>query len=107
MRIPALLIPLVLAACAQDPFERPHTWSVPQNQLGSNDANLRTMIADPRDLAAGTGEPDSRSNAATPPVRRLLTGRRAPLPQSSTVTLQTGGTGAAPAPAPPAPTAPQ
>lgn len=81
----------LLGGCQQDPFDRPGTWSVPRNQLGSNDQNLRTMIADPRDLAAGTGEANSESTAAAPAVRRLQTGKRLPLPQSGVANLRVGG----------------
>lgn len=95
MRYAALPVLLVLAGCAQDPFDRPGTWSVPIGTTGANDANLRTMIADPRDLTAGTGEENSTGTAAAGPVRKLLSGRRAQLPQSdvSTIKVGTGGGG--------------
>ena len=59
-----------------DPFQRPGTW-VPE---GSNDANLRAMIVNPHDLVEGTGERVSYGAEAAPPVTRLLTGKRYPLP---------------------------
>jgi hypothetical protein len=91
MRHAARLIPLLLlAACARDPYDRRGTWSIPDNALSNNDANLRTMVADPRDLVAGTGEANSTGSEAGAPVRRLLTGRRAPLQDVETSTLQTG-----------------
>lgn len=99
MRYVALTVLLALAACNQDPFERPGTWSVPQSVGGANDANLRAMVTDPRDLVAGTGEENSVGSAAVAPVRRLLTGRRPPLPQSNVSTLRLGG-GSAAAPLP-------
>ena len=91
MRFAALPILFALAACAQDPFDRPGTWSVPLGTPGANDANLRTMIADPRDLTAGTGEENSAGTQAVIPVRRLLIGRRPQLPQSDVSSLRAGG----------------
>ena len=60
-------------------MDKPGTWRCRQ-QLGSNDANLRTMIVNPHDLVAGTGETSSARPEAAPPVQRLLTGQRTPLP---------------------------
>ena len=93
----ALLAPL-LGACALDPFDRPGTWSAPQGAVNANDANLRTMIVDPRDLTAGTGEDNSSSRAAAPAVKRLLSGQRAPLLPNGTssVRQQTAPPAAAP-----------
>jgi len=98
-RLAACLALILLSACTQDPMERPGTWSVPQGKLGANDANLRTMIQDPRDLTAGTGEENSTGPAAVAPVRRLLTGRRAPLPQSGISAIRVGGATPGPQPA--------
>lgn len=95
MRYAALPILFALASCAQDPFDRPGTWSVPLGTSGANDANLRTMVVDPRDLTAGTGEDNSAGTQAVIPVRRLLTGRRPPLPQSDASSLRTGNSGGA------------
>ena len=48
-----MLLPL-LGACTPDyPMDKPGTWNIPLGTLGSNDANLRAMIVDPRDLTAG------------------------------------------------------
>ncbi len=93
MRFAALPVLVFLASCAPDPFDRPGTWSVPLGTQGRNDANLRTMVVDPRDLTAGTGEDNSAGTPAVLPVRRLLTGRRPPLPQSDASSIRTGGSG--------------
>jgi hypothetical protein len=75
-----LLLGLVLiAGCNYDPFDpyqRPGTW-VP---TGANDANLRAMVVNPNDLVQGTGEGVSSGAEAAPPVERVLTGKRSPLP---------------------------
>lgn len=89
-----LVLLLPLAACANTPdypMDRPGTWSPPA--VGSNDKNLRTMIADPQDLVAGKGEANSRGTAAAAPVERLNTGKRLPLPTSESSKVY-GGTGA-------------
>jgi hypothetical protein len=74
-----LICSLLVSGCAYDPFDpyqRPGTW----NPLGDNDANLRAMVVNPHDLAAGVGESTSAGAQAAPPVARLLAGKRYPLP---------------------------
>ena len=83
------LLPL-LAGCAGNPFsgdpmQRPGTWA----PSADNDANLRAMIADPRDLRAGMDAPNSLGVEAAPAVGRLLAGR--PLPLLDEPTTQLGG----------------
>jgi hypothetical protein len=77
-----LLLPVfaMLGACSQDPFDRPQTWSLPQTGLGANDSNLRAMLVNPNDLAAGTEDNTSVGPLSVRPVDALLTGRRKPLP---------------------------
>ena len=74
------LIALVfISGCSYDPFDpyqRPGTW-VPD---GTNDANLRAMVANPHDLVEGTGQGASSGAEAAPPVARVLEGKRYPLP---------------------------
>jgi hypothetical protein len=71
----------MLAGCSsQDPFDRPQTWSLPPAGLGANDSNLRAMLVNPNDLAAGTGDDTSLGPLSVRPVDALLTGRRKPLP---------------------------
>ncbi len=77
-KISCLMLVLLAAGCT-DPFVRPYTWS----PLGNNDANLRVMVADPNDLNTGVEAPGSLSAEASPAVKRLLTGRRHPLPITS------------------------
>jgi hypothetical protein len=77
---PSLLLPLLLAGCAQDPFERPATWHLPPDGMGANDANLRTMVVNPNDLVAGQGDDTSVGALSVRPVDQLLAGRRRPLP---------------------------
>jgi len=77
-------IVLPLAACSPDyPFDRPGTWSLPPDNLGSNAENLRVMVADPNDLTAGASEDGSAGNQAAPPVTRMLSGKRPSLPSIS------------------------
>ena len=77
-----LILPVfaTLAGCSQDPFDRPQTWSLPPVGLGANDSNLRAMLINPNDLAAGTGEDTSLGPLSVRPVDALLAGRRKPLP---------------------------
>jgi hypothetical protein len=80
-----LLLPLV--ACTPDyPMDRPGTWS--PGVVGTNDANLRTMLVNPRDLVAGAGEDTSTGAAAAAPVARLVAGKREPLPASNAAQFQ-------------------
>ena len=78
----ALIAGLLLApltGCALDPYARDGTWSA----SGVNDANLRIMAADPRDLAVGRGVDTDLAVEAVPPVGRLLSGQRLPLSTES------------------------
>jgi hypothetical protein len=69
-----------LAACTDDPFERPGTVA----PRGYNDANLRAMVVDPAHLRRGVGADTERGDAGAKPVDLLRAGKRAPL-------LSTGG----------------
>jgi hypothetical protein len=79
------LIGVVFLASCSDPMQRPGTWNA--QTAHSNDANLRVMIANPRDLVKGTGEDTSAGTAAAPPVARLLAGKRYPLPVENTSSI--------------------
>jgi hypothetical protein len=70
-----LLLPFV--ACTPGyAMDRPGTSNASLSH--TNDANLRTMLVNPRDLAAGAGED----------VRRLVAGGRQPLPASNAAVFQ-------------------
>lgn len=88
----ALVLLSVLAACKQDPYERPKTWSLPPTGFGANDSNLRAMLVNPNDLAAGTGDDTSTGPSSVRPIDALVTGRRKPLPSVSASTIGTGST---------------
>jgi len=95
--LPALLLlPLVvlpLGACTPDyPMDRAGTWNVPPGTLGSNDANLRVMIVDPRDLTEGASADGSEGFEATAPVRRLISGRRPALPNLNASSIDAAST---------------
>jgi hypothetical protein len=78
----------LLAACTPDhPFDKPGTWSLGTHS-SVNDTNLRSMVADPQDLTWGAGARGSLGAEAGPPVGRLLSGHRFPLPQSDLTQLQ-------------------
>ncbi|MGD0103362.1 MAG: hypothetical protein ABSC06_04915 [Rhodopila sp.] len=86
----SLLLLLLTAGCAQDPFERPNTWTLPPAGLGSNDANLRAMLVNPKDQVAGTGDDTSLGPLSVRPIDALVTGRRKPLPSVNASTIGTG-----------------
>ena len=81
---PVWVIVLLLAACAHDPIDNPGTWRVPPKGLTSNDENLRAMLVNPHDIVVGQGEPNAVGVTAARGVRRLLTGKRAALPNATT-----------------------
>lgn len=79
-RTATLLLPiLALTGCALDPYTRDGVW----RPSAVNDTNLRAMIADPRDLQQGVGEPGANAPLAAAAVQRLLEDRVRPLPSSS------------------------
>lgn len=86
----ALVLLSVLAGCAQDPFARPKTWSLPPAGLGANDSNLRAMLVNPNNLAAGTGDGTSIGPLSVRPIDALVTGRRKPLPSVNATTIGAG-----------------
>jgi hypothetical protein len=64
-----------LAACTDDPFERPGTVA----PRGFNDANLRAMVVDPAHLRRGVEATATRGDAGARPVHLLRSGKRPPL----------------------------
>ena len=81
---PVWVLCLLLPACAHDPIDNPGTWRLPPKGLTSNDENLRAMLVNPHDLAGGTGEPTALGVTAARGARKMLTGHRDPLPNTST-----------------------
>jgi hypothetical protein len=78
-----IIVALLLAGCTPDwPMDRPGTWSL-DSEPSANDANLRTMIVNPRDLVAGSGDDTGVGAESARPVQRLFTGHRAALPATS------------------------
>ena len=75
----------LLAGCesSPDPMLKQGTWSLPPAGLDANNENLRTMLVNPNDLVAGTGEATNNATESAQPVKRLLTGHRYPLPASA------------------------
>ncbi len=66
----------LLAACTDDPFERPGTVA----PRGFNDANLRAMVVDPAHLRRGLEANTARGDSGTRPVDLLRSGKRPALP---------------------------
>ena len=87
----SLLLALIVTGCATDQFEKPGTWSLPPTGMTSNDANLRTMVVNPGDLVAGSGEDTSLAPLSTRPVQLLEAGRRSPLPSVSASQIGAAG----------------
>lgn len=86
--LPLLLLPVGCSGAAGDPYAREYTW----HATGDNEANLRAMVSDPRDLVEGRGTDTSLGSEAAPPVNRLLTGTRTPLPLLSASGIATSQT---------------
>ncbi len=83
-----------LVGCQRtDPYVRDGLWR-PTN---ANDANLRAMIADPRDLQEGHGATSSSGDIAAAAVARLRQDATKPLADSSISSVHVSGAGAAPA----------
>ncbi len=82
-----------LAACTDDPFERPGTVA----PRGYNDANLRAMLVDPSHLRRGVDADATRGDAGAKPVDLLRAGKRAPLSGTGSaapsISLNGGGSG--------------
>lgn len=83
-----LALLLAVSGCAglNDPFEREGTWRPEYN----NDANLSAMVADPRHIAQGVGDPESSGELSAAAIRRLLTDRVKPLPHTDVGPVATG-----------------
>jgi hypothetical protein len=87
VRLALLGVVLAAAGCSPDyPMDKPGTWRI--SSEGSNDANLRVMLVNPRDLEAGFGDSGSVGPLAAAPVRRVMTGQRYPLPAVSAARVQ-------------------
>lgn len=79
----------LLAACTDDPFERPGTVA----PRGFNDANLRAMVVDPAHLRRGLEATTVRGDSGTRPVDLLRSGKRPPLPSNTGTNPSLGGGG--------------
>ena len=86
----ALVLLSILNACAPDPYTRPQTWHLPPTGFGANDSNLRAMLVNPNDLAAGASDGTSTGPLSVRPIDALVTGRRKPLPSISASTIGVG-----------------
>lgn len=76
-----------LAACTDDPFERPGTVA----PRGFNDANLRAMIVDPAHLRRGVEATTTRGDAGAKPVDLLRSGKRPSLPSAGGTQMGANG----------------
>ncbi len=88
---------LLVGGCGYDqgdPFRRPGTYS----PTGANEANLRAMVAEPEDLLGRPAQRTSMGAEAAPPVARLLSGKRYPLPIVNAATAVSSGSEQQPAP---------
>lgn len=86
-----LAILTLVAACSPDyPLDKEGTWRADMNGTTANEANLQAMIVNPHDLIQGVGTTNALGAEAAPAVKRLLAGRRRPLPTSDVLLLQTG-----------------
>ncbi len=80
---------LVLVGCADtDPYTREGVW----RPSGTNEANLRAMVANPADLARGVGDGTGDSQQAEAAIERLRADKVKALPASGIAQINiTGG----------------
>ncbi len=80
---------LGLAGCADtDPYSREGIW----RPSGTNEANLRAMVANPADLARGVGDGMGDSHQAEAAIERLRADKVKALPASGIAQISvTGG----------------
>ncbi|MBR0653946.1 hypothetical protein [Plastoroseomonas arctica] len=62
---------LALSGCGLDPYTRDGNW----RPSGANEANLRLMVADPRDYQQGVAERGSDAQLATDALSRFRSAR--------------------------------
>ncbi len=96
MKISLWLAVLLLPVAACDIDNRPGTWQ----PVGSNDANLRAMIADPDDLVTGVADTRADGGVVAAAVARYRAGKVKDLPDASVskvapISINTGGSSAA------------
>jgi type IV pilus biogenesis protein CpaD/CtpE len=84
------LLLLSTGCTSTDPYEREGVWH-PQ---GSNEANLRAMVAIPADLAQGVGDGHGNSQQAEAAIERLRTDKVKALPASGIAEFNTNSSGA-------------
>jgi hypothetical protein len=87
-----LIVALALAGCngpAGEPFDRPGTWRLGQD----NDSNLEAMVANPADLQRGHGDGLALGDTAAAAVERLRTGNVKRLPASGVLQVVPVGSG--------------
>jgi hypothetical protein len=91
MRRLSLLLLALVAGCSPDyPLDKPGTWHLEIDGHSANDNNLRAMIVNPHDLVEGQGATTTLGAEAGRPVKRLLAGKRTPLPESNLLQLLGG-----------------
>jgi hypothetical protein len=83
----ALLLGVAGCAGLNDPFQRAGTWRPEYN----NDSNLGAMVADPRHIVQGVGDPDSPGELSAAAIRRLMTDKVKPLPSTDVANVISSG----------------
>ncbi len=87
LRAAVLLLPLAGCAGLDDPFQRTGTWRAE----GLNDLNIAAMTTHPSDLAWGVDDPVSPGQLSAAAVRRLMTDKVKPLPNTDIGEIQPQG----------------
>jgi type IV pilus biogenesis protein CpaD/CtpE len=83
----ASVVLLVAGCAATDPYEKEGVW----HPAGTNEANLRAMVAIPSDLVSGVGDGHGNSQQAEVAVERLRADKVKDLPASGVAQFSTTG----------------